>query len=361
MPVDYYADGSPIVKNDDDPLGNLGFEFGETGVDAAPEGWEFHGGTAGQAGVFWDDVPPSSDYGSSRSFGSPRHQHPVTGDPMGIWRLRKVYRVPDADSVTELSVSGMARITGGVPSDTTLSSYQTFVSEDDAFVELRCYDGSSRLLQGVSQRYSRTARTQLFTRTGREDGTSDEWVPFNHTTNLASGTEYIEVDLVACDGNDQKLTRGSTGSGNAAVLFDDIKIRYPLGLVDITGMGELARGSLPYIRSDETVTFSHSVNFSTSNDGFIVEIDNGASGSVSANGLRIDSSSEAGGDDTPLSVELKGNQMFGVTGSGVYVSADSTGGNVFFGGDSDSGQVRLYRSGGELWVENSSGSTTQLS
>ena len=249
MCASFAVGGSAVVTHGDGPVGNLGFEFGEQDVRATPAGWTFHG-SGEQGGVFSDIVSPDSNYGSEQSFGSPTPTHPVTGANMGYWAIRKTYRVSAAGET--LSISAIARVNGTIPSGLTYTEgSETFVGEDDAFIEVRCYqaDGSLAGLTAAEQ-HSETALTQLFDRTGRTGAIEDEWQPLTHSVALPSGTEYVEVELVATDGNDGVHPLGYRGA-NAGVLFDDVRPEYPTGLVEAPAV---SGGSVTHADSATTAT-----------------------------------------------------------------------------------------------------------
>jgi len=223
--------GSPVTRRDDAPTSNLGFEFGELGEVTTPPGWEFRGDTPG---VITDEVASGSDYGSTRSYGSPHPTHPITDDPMGSWSVVKTYAIPTDQQI--LSCEAIARVSGTIPDNPSYANTESFYGTDDAFVAVRAYtDGGSELSLTAAQSASTTTLTQLHERTGRTGEIPNEWQPLSHDLQLPADTRFVEIELVATDGGDSVASL-DTRAGDAGVLFDDARFEYPSGLVQAGGV-----------------------------------------------------------------------------------------------------------------------------
>jgi hypothetical protein len=261
----FSVEGNTIIHEGDAVHENLGFEFGERGIVTAPDGWRWSG-TGESGGVFSADVPRESDYASGQSFGSPSETHPVTGNPMGSWGISKTYRVSEGGHT--LDIDAWVHATGTIPSDFTFSSGDTFVGEDDAFVEVHCYaeDGTEQSLADTAK-YSTTAIHNLRTRTG-VGGYHSRWFPLSHSLTVPNDTVRIEVSLVATDGDDKFHPLGYR-AGDAGVLFDDARFSYRTGLVRTAGGGGSSGNasylngidSSGFIQADGSVTYNGSQNF----------------------------------------------------------------------------------------------------
>lgn len=237
------SQGSPIVTEADDPIGNLGFELGEQGINTTPRGWEFIPDNPGVGGVFSNEVPPFTEYASDQSFGSPSFQHPVLDEGMGTWRLQKTFYVPNVTSGHQLSIEVQCRVKGNVPESLSLPDGENFVGENDAFVEVRCYNDGQQIQLPLDQQYSDTALTQFRERLDGFGSFNNDWTDIEHSIELPSNTEYVEIDFATADGSNSILPKGSEGGGNAGVLFDDVVIEYPMGLIQRNG---LSGGAVQY-------------------------------------------------------------------------------------------------------------------
>ena len=230
-PNTFSSRGSSVVRRDDAPSQNLGFEVGSGNEVTTPPGWEFRGNTPG---VLIEEVDSGSDYGSTRSYGSPRPTHPITDDPMGSWSVVKTYTVP-TDQQT-LSCEAIARVSGTIPDSPSYANTESFYGTDDAFVAVRAYtDGGSELSLTAAQAASTTALAQLHERTGRTGEITNEWQPLSHDLQLPADTRFVEIELVATDGGDSVASL-DTRTGDAGVLFDDARFEYPSGLVQAGGV-----------------------------------------------------------------------------------------------------------------------------
>lgn len=202
-----------------------------------PEPWTFvagAGSTDVPGGYFYGDTPPSTE--SARSFGC---DFTSTSAPdgstisSGTWALENEYGVGTGGQT--LRISGWAQPTATYSSyddGTTHSDSETFYGEDDVYV--RVIVGNSSLQQismpSIVDTFSQTASHQAFAGGRTTDLGGEEWVQFTHEATLPADAAYVRVWLQAADRGNSWEIRGSPGTGNAAILLDDVQIDYPSGI-----------------------------------------------------------------------------------------------------------------------------------
>ncbi|EMA47979.1 hypothetical protein [Halococcus saccharolyticus] len=203
---------------------------------ATPQGFRFEPGpasAAAQGGYFYADSPDTIT--STQSFGC---DFVNTTAPDGstisssTWALATEYAVGAGGH--DLSVSVYARPTADYTAyddGQTHSDSETFTGEDDAFIDVRCYDSSLQPLSlATTTQYSATASEQYFAAGNTTSLSGSTWVSLTHTASLPAEATFVEVRIQTADNNDMWASRGTVGSGNASILFDDYNATYAAGL-----------------------------------------------------------------------------------------------------------------------------------
>lgn len=201
-----------------------------------PEPWTFvaGGGSADvSGGYFYADTPPSTE--SARSFGA---DFTTTTAPdgstisSGTWAIENEYGVGTGGQT--LRISGWAQPQASYSSyddGATHSDSETFYGADDVSVHVIAGDSSlQEIFLPTTGTHSRTASHQAFAGGRTTDLPGDEWVPFSHEAALPAEAAYVRVRLQTADRGNSWEIRGNPGSGNAAILLDDMQIDYPSGI-----------------------------------------------------------------------------------------------------------------------------------
>jgi hypothetical protein len=219
------------------PLVNPGFEAGTHDSYEIPDGWFIESSETNPEDLLrYINIPADT---SSGLLGYGASVHNQSGTSCGYWKLGKRFDIVDPGYT--FSVTVQCRIQGDTTDLTTgnpTDGAETWVAEDDAYIEFRCYeeDGTPITTLTLAEQYSKTASHQDYINGGNVERVfgSGTWVPLTHSITIPANCYRLEVLLCTSDGNNNVYPLGHLDV-NAAVIFDDFTVNYTGTFYEVFG------------------------------------------------------------------------------------------------------------------------------
>ena len=217
------------------PLTNGGFEVGDPDDAGTPLNWFMEVSDDVENFTLHDDAGAASGSTGIQCFGADDSTNSgVAPGGVGYFKVGKQFEISSAGGVlTVTAVCKLYSATTAAWNGTYTSGVQTFLAEDDAFIEVRCYaiNGSTVTLT-AAQQYSLSASHQDYDVNGARN-VSGLWLALTHTLTIPTNTFRVDVLLCGTDGGNAVGSLGAMGV-DAGVLFDDIGVKYPPGIREVS-------------------------------------------------------------------------------------------------------------------------------